>query len=115
MPEELGAAFDRTKAATKIRYEIASMASFTLNGSSRSQPGISAKGEGADGNQHILLTGVMNGTGQTTSFEFILLNGETYIKGLAGIPGVDPTLWVQIPIGTWQHHRRRAHGQVSVG
>lgn len=97
IPEELGAAFDRTKAATKIRYEIASTATFTVNGISRSQPGISAKGEGADGNQHIILSGVMNATGQITSFEFILLDGETYIKGLAGIPGVDPTLWYKFP------------------
>jgi hypothetical protein len=61
------------------------------------QPGLSATGDENGENKHLSLSGVMNSTGEIATFEFITLDGVTYVLGLKGIPGVHPDQWYKLP------------------
>lgn len=97
LPPDVSGAFLKTKNASNIRYQISSTVTFTRDGKPVTQPGISAQGEGSGANQHIALSGMMNATGQLATFEIIIVDGETFIKGLAGIPGIDTGAWYHFP------------------
>lgn len=97
LPPEISAAFSKTRAAQNVRYEISSEFSFIQDGKQVKPPGLQARGEESGANHHLAISGIMNATGETATFEFVTLEGVTYIKGLSGIPGVDPTQWYIFP------------------
>jgi len=97
LPPEIAAAFTKTLALSKVRYEITSEITYTKAGALVHQTGVSAKGEENGENQHLAISGIMNRSGQPGTYEFIKLEGVTYAKGLGGIPGVDPTQWYRFP------------------
>ncbi len=97
LPPELGAAFTKTRAVRNVRYEIISQVTLTQNGAPAPQPGLKAHGEESGENHHLAITSVMNASGETATFEYITLEGVTYIKGLRGLPGVDPKKWYIFP------------------
>ncbi len=90
-------AFAKTRAVRQVRYEIASQVALTQQDKIVQQPGLNARGAESGENRQLALSGIMNATGQPTTFEFITLNGVTYIKGLNGIPGVNPAQWYRFP------------------
>lgn len=97
LPAELGAAFAKTRDVRNVRYEITSQVTLAQNGTPVPQPGLQAHGEESGENHHLAITSVMNATGETATFEYITLAGVTYIKGLRGLPGVDPEKWYIFP------------------
>lgn len=97
LPNEVATAFEKTKNATNARYQVSAQVTFVQDGKEVQQPGMSAQGEGSGANQYISISGVLNATGQLATFEIITLDGETYLKGLAGLPGVEPGAWYHFP------------------
>ncbi len=97
MPPEILDAFKKNRALEHVRYTITSEISFMQNGAPVHQPGLNAQGEESGGNRHLIISGIMNTTGEVASFEFITLDGATYIKGLSGIPGINRTQWYKFP------------------
>lgn len=97
LPAEIATAFENSQNATNVRYQVSSEVTFVQDGKEVKQPGMSAKGDGSGANQYIAISGVMDATGQLATFEIITLDGETYLKGLAGLPGVDAGTWYHFP------------------
>jgi hypothetical protein len=97
LPLEIVAAFKKTRAVKNVRYEITSEVSFVQNGATVRQPGLNARGAESGDNRHLAISGILNATGEVATFEFITLEGATYIKGLRGIPGVNPAQWYKFP------------------
>jgi hypothetical protein len=97
LPLEILAAFKKTRAVKNVRYEITSHVSFVQNGATVERPGLNAQGAESGDNRHLAISGIMNTTGEVATFEFITLDGVTYIKGLRGIPGVNPAQWYKFP------------------
>lgn len=94
---DLNAALARAQAVRSVRYEIESEVSYTLNDASAKEPGLNARGEQDGTNRHLVVTGPMGERGDTATFEFIKLDGVTYVKGLSGLPGVDRAQWYIFP------------------
>jgi inosine/xanthosine triphosphate pyrophosphatase family protein len=90
-------ALARTRDVRNVRYEITSQVSLTQDSKTIQQPGLNAQGAESGENRQLTLSGIMNATGQATKFEFITLDGVTFIKGLNGIPGVNPAQWYRFP------------------
>lgn len=97
LPAEILAAFKKTRAVQNVRFEITSLVTFMQNGKTVTQPGLNAQGKENGENRHLAISGTMNSTGEMATFEFVTLNGVTYIKGLNGIPGVNPAQWYRFP------------------
>lgn len=97
LPTAITDALARTRAVRNLRYEITSQVSLTQDSKAIQQPGLNAQGAESGDNRQLLLSGIMNATGQAATFEFITLNGVTFIKGLNGIPGVNPAQWYRFP------------------
>jgi len=94
---DVAQAFAKTRAVRQVRYEIASQVALTQQDQIVQQPGLKARGAESGENRQLALSGSMNATGQPATFEFITLDGVTYIKGLNGIPGVNPAQWYRFP------------------
>lgn len=88
--ETLLHALQKTLAAPNARYELAAQITLTQNDAPIAQPGIRARGQENGANRQLVLEG---GPGASATFEFIVLDGETFIKGLSGMPGIDPAQW----------------------
>ena len=93
LPPAIAATFEKTRAVTRIRYDINSRVTLTRAGLSVDQPGMHAQGEEDGPNRHLAISCVMATSGQPATFEFITVDGATYTKGLSGIPGIDSTQW----------------------
>jgi hypothetical protein len=96
LPQDLANAVNQTKAVQKVRFEIASNATYTQNGQPKTEPGIMVKGEGNGADQHISFSGPLQELGGATTFEFIETGGAAYEKGL-NITGLDANVWYQFP------------------
>lgn len=97
LPAAITDALAKTRNVQNVRYEIISRVSLTQDSKTIEQPGLNAQGAESGDNRRLTLSGIMNATGQAASFEFVNLDGVTYIKGLNGIPGVNPAQWYRFP------------------
>lgn len=97
LPSEIADAFARTRSARSARYDITSRVSLTEDSQTTRQPGLEVHGAESGDNRQFAISGIMNATGQAATFEFITLDGVTFVKGLNGIPGVNPSQWYRFP------------------
>lgn len=97
LPSEIADAFARTRNVRNVRYEITSRVTLTQDKQTTQQPGLVAHGAESGDNRQLALSGIVNAAGQAATFEFITLGGVTYVKGLNGIPGVNPAQWYRFP------------------
>lgn len=93
LPSDIANAFIKTRSVRNVRYEITSQVSLLQNGKPQQKPGVHAIGAESGDNRQLALSGIMNATGEAATFEFITLDGVNYIKGLYGIPGINPAQW----------------------
>ena len=96
-PAEIADAYRKTLALQRVRYKITSLISYMQNGAPVQQPGLNARGAESGSNRSFAISGIMNTTGEPATFEFITLDNITYVKGLSGIPGVQPDKWYKFP------------------
>jgi len=96
-PSQVAQVFARTRAIERVRYKITSAVALTQAGKLVPQNGLSAQGAENGDNRTLTLSGVMNEAGDVTTFDLIVLDGVTYLKGLNGIPGVNPAQWYRFP------------------
>ncbi len=94
---QVAESFARTRQVARVRYKITSAVTLTQDGKAVPQNGLSAQGAENGDNRQLTLSGIMNATGDAATFDLIVLDGVTYLKGLNGIPGVNPAQWYRFP------------------
>jgi hypothetical protein len=80
-----------------MRFEFESAITLLQSGETTKVPGLSLNGQDSTLNRHVTISGTTSDTNEFITYELIILEEEVFLKGLTGMPGIDPAQWYILP------------------
>ncbi len=97
LPPALTFALNKTQRALSMNFDFATRFIATQNDTKSEQPGLAIQGQDSTLNRHVKVSGLASDTNELITYELIVSGDNAYVKGLTGVPGIDPALWYVLP------------------
>ena len=97
LPPAIAFALNKTQSARSLNFDFSTAITSVQNGKETELPGLALKGQDSTLNRHVTVSGMTNDTNEFITYELIVLGDSVFIKGLTGVPGIDPALWYALP------------------
>jgi hypothetical protein len=96
LPPAIAFSLNKTQSARSMKYDYAQVLTVVEDGKTNTIPLLAVSGVDSSPNRQSNISGTSD-TNEFLSYEVILIGVDAYIKGLTGVPGVDPAKWYQLP------------------
>ncbi|MBI4675046.1 MAG: hypothetical protein HY741_25685 [Chloroflexi bacterium] len=97
LPPAISFALNKTQGARAMNFDFATSITALQDGKTTQLPGFALKGQDSTLNRHVTVSGTTSDTNEFITYEVIVFGDAVYVKGLTGIPGIDPQLWYALP------------------
>lgn len=97
LPQAVAFALNKTQNARSMQFDFESAVSVTEGGKTNKMPGLAIKGADSTLNRNVVISGTTTDTNEFITYDVIVLGNQVFIKGLVGVPGVDPEQWYELP------------------
>ncbi|MCI0476085.1 MAG: hypothetical protein L0Y55_07540, partial [Anaerolineales bacterium] len=97
LPPAISFALNKTQGARSVVFDFATGITAVQDGKTTQLPGFALKGKDSTLNRHVTVSGTTSDTNEFITYEVIVFGENVYVKGLTGVPGIDPTLWYALP------------------
>ncbi len=98
LPSALAFALNKTQGVRAVEYDFSTSIVSVQDTEATELPGLALKGQDSTLNRHVVVSGITSDTNEFITYEALVLGEKVYIKGLTGVPGIDPALWYQLPV-----------------
>lgn len=106
LPPAIAFSLNKTQSAHSIKYNYAQELTLVQNGKTSTIPMLTVSGADSTLNRETTISGTTSDTNEFVTYQVIVIGADAYVKGITGIPGVDPTKWYQLPEGAQTGVRR---------
>ena len=97
LPPAVAFALNKTQTARSMQFDFESAVTVLQDGETNKIPGLAIKGADSTLNRSVNISGTTTDTNELISYDVIVLGDKVYIKGLAGVPGIDVEKWYELP------------------
>jgi hypothetical protein len=115
LPSAIAFALNKTQGARTLNYDFSTGITAVQGGKKTELPGLALKGQDSTLNRHVTISGTTSDTNEFITYEVIVFGENTYVKGLTGIPGIDPTVWYVLPAELQANVRRLPTARALLG
>jgi hypothetical protein len=96
-PPAIAFALNKTQLARSMNFDFESAVTVVQDGKTTEIPGLALKGLDSTLNRNVTISGTTSDTNEFITYEVIIVGEDVFIRGLAGVPGVDIEQWYQLP------------------
>jgi hypothetical protein len=97
LPAAIAFALNKTQGARSLDFDFSTGITRTQDDKTTELPGLALKGQDSTLNRHVTVSGTTSDTNEFITYEVIVFGENVYVKGLTGVPGIDPALWYELP------------------
>lgn len=97
LPQAVAFALNKTQNARSMQFDFESAVSVTEDGKTSKMPGLAIRGADSTLNRSVVISGTTTDTNEFITYDVIVLGNQVFIKGLVGVPGIDPEQWYELP------------------
>lgn len=97
LPPAVAFALNKTQGAHSMDFDFLTGITNVVSGKTTELPGLALKGQDSTLNRHVTVSGTTSDTNEFITYEVIVFGDNVYVKGLTGVPGIDPALWYVLP------------------
>lgn len=97
LPPAVAFALNKTQGARSLDFDFATGITNVKDGKTTELPGLALKGQDSTLNRHVTVSGTTSDTNEFITYEVIVFGENVYVKGLTGVPGIDPAQWYALP------------------
>lgn len=97
LPPAVAFALNKTQSARSLDFDFSTGITNVSNGKTTELPGLAVKGQDSTLNRHVTVSGTTSDTNEFITYEVIVFGDNVYVKGLTGVPGIDPAVWYILP------------------
>ena len=97
LPPAIAFALNKTQSMRAVEFDFATGIVRVQDGKTTDLPGLAVKGQDSTLNRRVVVSGTTSDTNEFITYEVIVFGENAYVKGLTGVPGIDPALWYVLP------------------
>lgn len=97
LPSAIAFALNKTQNARSMQFDFESAVTTVEDGTTNKIPGLAIKGADSTLNRNVNITGTTTDTNELISYDVIVLGNSVFIKGLTGVPSIEPDRWYELP------------------
>lgn len=97
LPPAIAFALNKTQGFRAVEFDFATGIVRVQDGKTTDLPGLAVKGQDSTLNRHVTVSGVTSDTNEFITYDVIVFGDKVFVKGLTGVPGIDPALWYELP------------------
>ncbi|OQY97423.1 MAG: hypothetical protein B6D41_03545, partial [Chloroflexi bacterium UTCFX4] len=97
LPPAIAFALNKTQNVRSLDFDFSTGITRVHANQTTELPGLAIKGQDSTLNRSVVISGMTSDTNEFITYQVIVLGENVYIKGLTDVPGIDPTLWYQLP------------------
>lgn len=97
LPPAIAFALNKTQNVRSLDFDFSTGITRVHANQTTELPGLAIKGQDSTLNRNVVISGMTSDTNEFITYQVIVLGENVYIKGLTDVPGIDPTLWYQLP------------------